>query len=294
LESDTTILTYAQTVTKTLKSLTPGQIPFNELEIGREIGQGSYGRVCVGKWKKYRVALKFCQNKGAIYEFMREANLVISLPSHPNVVRIYGVSIDGTQPIIVIEYCAGGSLDKVLFDTEEHISDEQKILWVHEIALGMCHLHKHNIVHRDLAARNILLSHLKLAEAQPKIADFGMSRVLEKTASEGNTLNRVGPIRWMSPESLAKGIYSKKSDVWMFGMLVYEIAARREPFADKDPVNISTRIRDEGLTPTIPKECPMVLRDVMQMCWKNDPDQRPTLEVVLAFLERAISSTEAT
>jgi hypothetical protein len=76
-----------------------------------------------------------------------------------------------------------------------------------------------------------------------------ISRVLEQTANEGNTLNRVGPALWMSPESLAKQIYSKKSDMWMFGMLVYEIVARREPFADKDPVNISTRIRDEGLTP---------------------------------------------
>jgi len=78
LESDNTVtLTYAQTVTETLKSLTPGQIPLNELEIGREIGQGNYGRVCVGKWKKYRVALKFCQNRGKLDEFMREANLMI-------------------------------------------------------------------------------------------------------------------------------------------------------------------------------------------------------------------------
>jgi len=74
---------------------------------------------------------------------------------------------------------------------------------------------------------------------------------------------------------------------------VYEIVARREPFADKDPLNISTRIRDEGLTPTIPKECPVVLRELMQMCWKKDPEQRPTMEVVLTFLEEAISQPEA-
>jgi serine/threonine protein kinase len=97
LESDTTTtLTYTQTLTETLKSLTPGQIPFNELEIRRQIGNGNYGRICVGKWKKYRVALKFCQNRGKMDEFMREANLMILLPPHPNVVRMYGVSIDGT------------------------------------------------------------------------------------------------------------------------------------------------------------------------------------------------------
>jgi serine/threonine protein kinase len=101
---------------------------------------------------------------------MREANLMISLPPHPNVVRMYGVSIDGTQPIIVMEYCAGESLDKVLYDKEHNISNEEKIRWAYEIAVGMCHLHKHNIVHRDLAARNILLSHPNLHIARLKIS----------------------------------------------------------------------------------------------------------------------------
>jgi len=98
--------------TETLKGMIPGQISLNELEIGNEIGQGTYGRVCVGKWKKYRVALKFCQNRGQMEEFLREANLMILLPPHPNVVRMYGVSMDGTQPIIVMEYCGGGQTNK--------------------------------------------------------------------------------------------------------------------------------------------------------------------------------------
>jgi hypothetical protein len=291
-ETNTALTTY-QPRTEALREQSPAQIPLNELDIHKEIGEGTYGRVCIGKWKKYRVALKFCQNKGKMDEFMRETNLMISLPPHPNVVRVYGISMDGTQPIIVMEYCAGGSLDKLLFDARQRISDEQKIRWVHEIALGLCHLHKHNIVHRDLAARNILFSHLNPNDAQLKISDFGMSRVLEPTVSEGKTLNGVGPLFWMSPEALANKVYSKKSDVWMFGMLVYEIAARRVPFGDKDPLNISTRIRDEGLTPTIPKDCPAVLRDVMQMCWEKEPEQRPTMEVVLAFLEGTTFKAEA-
>jgi len=93
----------------------------------------------------------------------------------------------------------------------------KKIRWVYEIALGMGHLHKHNIVHRDLAARNILLYQSNIANAETKISDFGMSRVLQQTASEGKTLNKVGPAFWMSPESIEKQIYSKKIrrvDVW--------------------------------------------------------------------------------
>jgi predicted Ser/Thr protein kinase len=278
-----TITMTCQPGTETLKSLTPGQIPFNELEIGKVVGEGTYGRVCLGKWKQYRVALKFCQNKGKRDEFMREVNLMISLPPHPNVVRMYGVSIDGAQPIIVMEYCAGGSLDNVLFDRSDYISQEQKIRLVHDIALGMRHLHKHNIVHRDLAARNILLSHPNLNDAQLRVSDFGMSRVLQQDV-EGKTLNVVGPIRWMAPESIRDQVYSKKSDVWMFGILVYEIVARHEPHVDIDPNQVLILIRDRGLTPKIPHDCPPILRELMEMCWKKYPEQRPSFDAIIAML----------
>jgi serine/threonine protein kinase len=271
--------------TETLKGLSPGEIPLNELVIGKEIGEGTYGRVCIGKWKTYRVALKFCQNKGKMDEFMREANLMITLPPHPNVVRMYGVSIDGTQPIIVMEYCAGGSLDTLLYDSHERISNEQKIEWVHEIAEGMRYLHKHNIVHRDLAARNILLSHPNSHIANLKISDFGMSRILQQDM-EGKTLNPIGPIRWMAPESIGKQIYSKKSDVWMFGILVFEIVARREPHVGVDPKAVITLIRDKYLTPTIPSDCPEKLSQIMEMCWQKDPNQRPTMETICSLLEK--------
>jgi len=260
----------------------PGPIPLNELEIGKEIGQGKYGRVCVGKWKKYRVALKFCQNRGTMNEFMREANLMITLPPHPNVVQMYGVSIDGTQPIIVMEYCAGGSLNKVLFDRRQHISDDVKIRWTYEIALGMSHLHKHNIVHRDLAARNILLTQA-IANGHAKISDFGMSRILRED-TEAKTAAIVGPIPWMAPESLKKQVYSKKTDIWMFGILVYEIVARNEPHKDENIIKVSQHIRDHSMNPGIPQNCPPKLQDIMQACWNVHPEQRPTFEIICQML----------
>jgi len=231
------------------------------------------------------VALKFCQHRGKMEEFLREANLMISLPPHPNVVRMYGISIDGTQPIIVMEYCSGGSLDKLLFDENTEISMEQKIEWVREIAEGMCHLHKYNIVHRDLAARNILLSQPYPNNTHLKISDFGMSRVLQQDI-ETKTIDRSGPVLWMPPESLSKQVYSKKTDVWMFGILVYEIVKRQEPYPGKDPREVLALIRDKGLTPEIPSDCPQKLRQVMEMCWKKDPSQRPTFELICAHLER--------
>jgi len=117
------------------------------------------------------------------------------LPSHLNVVHLFGVSLDGPQPIIVLEYCVGGSLDKLLFQTKVTLSDGHKIRLVRGIAVGMLHLHKNNIVHRDPAARNVLLT----ASGDLKISNFGMSRILEKD-DEGKTNSTIGPVCWMAPD----------------------------------------------------------------------------------------------
>jgi len=192
---------------------------------------------------------------------------------------VFGVSLDGPQPVIVMEYCAGGSLDRILFDSNLKLSDEHKIRLVRGIAAGMLHLHEHNIVHRDLAARNILLT----GSGDPKISDFGMSRILQKE-EEGKTKKNLGPIRWMAPESLSQGTYSKKSDVWSFGIVVYEIVARREPHTEVNPLEVGLLIRDQHLTPKIPINCPPILRTLMQLCWQADPNQRPSFTEICRWL----------
>jgi serine/threonine protein kinase len=202
------------------------------------------------------------------------------LPPHPNVVQLFGVSLDFPQTVLVMEYCAAGSLDKLLYDSNVGLSNDQKMRLIRGIAAGMYHLHKHNIIHRDLAARNILLTE----GGNPKISDFGLSRVLEQDI-ENKTLTKFGPIRWMAPESLAKQVYSKKSDVWMFGILVYEIVARCEPHTDKNPKEVAVLIRDQGLTPKIPDKCLPKLRDLMEMCWRLEPEHRPGFEILCPFLD---------
>jgi predicted Ser/Thr protein kinase len=195
-------------------SIKHSQISFADLVVEKEIGEGSFGKVCLGKWNSALVALKFCRKKGNIEDFMREAQIMIGLPPHPNVVQMFGVSIDGPEAVLILEYCAGGSLDSLLFDEHIDLSTEEMLRLIRGIAAGMFHLHKHNIVHRDLAARNILLT----SGGEPKISDFGMSRVLEER-NEGKTYNNMGPIRWMAPESIKQRVYSKQSDVWSFGIV---------------------------------------------------------------------------
>jgi predicted Ser/Thr protein kinase len=267
-------------ISKLQSLVSHSQISFNELVIEKEVAEGSYGRVCLGRWDGASVALKFCRKKANVEDFVSEIKIMVELPPHPNVVQLYGVSLDGPQPVIIMEYCAGGSLDKLLFDTNKKLSIEYKIELIRNVAAGLHHLHKHNIVHRDLAARNILLT----GSGEPKISDFGMSRILEE--KEGKTQSNIGPIRWMAPESIGQHKYSKQSDVWTFGIVVWEIVMQREPHTEVDPVDVGRLIRDNFLTPKIPDDCPLLLRQLMEMCWQKDSEQRPNMDQVCQLLNR--------
>jgi serine/threonine protein kinase len=108
-------------------------------------------------------------------------------------VQTFGVSLDGPNPCIVLEFCGGGSLDRFLTDKSNSIDRNMKRDYAMKIAYGLLHLHQNNIVHRDLAARNILLAN----DGTPKISDFGMSRVITSATSVGKTKQTVGPLRWM-------------------------------------------------------------------------------------------------
>jgi predicted Ser/Thr protein kinase len=252
-------------------------VPFQSLSVKTEIGSGSYGKVYKGVWNATQVALKFCNELASVDKFSEEATLMLNIPPHPNVVQLLAISIDGPVPVIVLEYCEGGSMDQDLFDSVNQVSEQKMLHIVAGIARGMYHLHNSDIIHRDLAARNILLQH-----GEPKISDFGMSRIIK--ASEGQTKSNIGPIRWMAPESLANQTYSTKTDVWTFGIVVYEIVARQEPHIDGDALLIAAKIRDEHLTPVIPKDCPEILREIMQSCWQADPEARPEFKDICARL----------
>ena len=127
------------------------------------------------------------------------------LRPHPNVVQMLGVSSDGPYPVMILEYCDGGSLDSKLFDMSKVWTVADQLRTVTGIAKGLYHLHKNQIIHRDISARNILMNF-----NQPKISDFGMSRFVADTKKGSTTKSNIGPIRWMAPESLKNQSYSTK------------------------------------------------------------------------------------
>jgi predicted Ser/Thr protein kinase len=250
------------------------KIPYKSLVFKKEIGAGSYGKVYVGEWKGTPVAIKVSSSVSDMDGFFDEARITVGLQQHPNVVQTFGVSLDGQLPCIVLELCEGGSLDNRLFDSDVTMTQQQKIALIKGIARGLYHLHTNNIVHRDLAARNVLLN----KSGTPKISDFGMSRVLKSEAEKGKTKTNYGPIRWMAPESLRDLQYSTKSDVWSFGIVVYEIISRNEPHIDVDPLEVAVKIKNEAYHPSLPSNVPEVLRELMLSCWQPDPDNRPSME----------------
>ncbi len=148
----------------------------------------------------------------------------------------------------------------------------------------MLHLHNNNIVHRDMAARNILLS----ATGSPKISDFGMSRLIAD--DHGNTTKSdVGPIKWMAPEAIKYKEYSKKSDMWSFGVTVWEIVTRQIPFENEDLMEIGVKIRDEGHSLAIPDNTEPIFKHIMESCFKKDPQER----LVSHFLSYVTSKSDS-
>jgi predicted Ser/Thr protein kinase len=255
------------------------QIPFKELVIKKMIGSGSFGKVYIGKWRGSDVAIKVNNMIQDTKGFLDEAKLTLSMPPHPNLVQTFGVSIDSNHPCIVLEFCDGGSLDKIVFNHRLNV-DEQRAL-VKGVAFGLAHLHSHKIVHRDLAVRNILLD-----KGIPKISDFGMSRVLSEEAEQGKTNTTVGPVRWMAPESIIDMTYSVKSDVWTFGIVALEIVSGHEPHEGENQLDVARKIKDTGYAPTIAENCDPVLKELMEMCWKFDPAERPDMEHICEFLSQ--------
>jgi predicted Ser/Thr protein kinase len=179
--------------------------PFEQLVFEEQLGQGGSGQVFKGKWKSTVVALKVSMTE-ANSSVISELELMMQMRPHPNVVQLFGFSIhpETDSIVLIIEYCNGGSLQAALESDE--ILSSQKRQWIQGVANGLAHLHSHKIVHRDLAARNIMLSH-----NEPKLTDFGMSRLVEEQNLHGTTKSELGPIRWMAPESLRNKEYSTKS-----------------------------------------------------------------------------------
>jgi len=273
------------------------------ITIERQVGEGAFGAVYLGQWRRMDVAIKQMHPHAArsasaadIAAFRAEARRLATLRPHRNIVQFCGVVLEPTL-CIVTRFADGGSLADVVYNAQRYpaLDDAQCVGWARGIAHGLAHLHAEGVVHRDLATRNVLLADERHRDVL--ITDFGMSRdtvVGDDADAQLRTTTTVGPVRWMAPEQLqsSDGLlhYSKASDVYSFGCCVSEIYTRRVPLADvrADSAVILAKVND-GRTPSFGAAAAW-LADVATGCVAYDAAARPTAMRVCELLDTACDS----
>jgi len=260
-------------------------IDAKEITVGPQLGEGSYGVVYRAKWRDQDVALKQLKkvNKNQVKEFKREADLMVSLRPHINVVKCFGVCLDPLG--IVTEFLEMGSVKDLLQKTK--INFIQIIGICKDVVKGMKHLHIDGVIHRDLSCRNILVTEGKKGKWICKVADFGLSReVFDTTSGKGKTDSETGPLKWMAPESLLNKTYSVKSDIWSFGCTVIELLTEgKDPYPTLDPIQAASLVMHRDVKPSPPEDCPASLAQLLEMIFQRNPEVRPDFQHVLTVID---------
>uniref|UniRef100_A0A8D0H9R6 Tyrosine-protein kinase n=1 Tax=Sphenodon punctatus TaxID=8508 RepID=A0A8D0H9R6_SPHPU len=245
-----------------------------DITMKHKLGGGQYGEVYVGVWKKYNltVAVKTLkEDTMEVEEFLKEAAVMKEI-KHPNLVQLLGVCTLEPPFYIVTEYMPYGNLLDYLREcNREEVTAVVLLYMATQISSAMEYLEKKNFIHRDLAARNCLVGENHVV----KVADFGLSRLMTGdtyTAHAGAKF----PIKWTAPESLAYNTFSIKSDVWAFGVLLWEIATYgMSPYPGIDLSQVYDLL-EKGYRMEQPEGCPPKVYELMRSCWKWNPPDRPS------------------
>uniref|UniRef100_A0A8C0Q6J9 Tyrosine-protein kinase Yes n=1 Tax=Canis lupus familiaris TaxID=9615 RepID=A0A8C0Q6J9_CANLF len=282
------------TVCPTVKPQTQGlakdawEIPRESLRLEVKLGQGCFGEVWMGTWNgTTKVAIKTLKPGTMMPEaFLQEAQIMKKL-RHDKLVPLYAVVSE--EPIyIVTEFMSKGSLLDFLKEGDgKYLKLPQLVDMAAQIADGMAYIERMNYIHRDLRAANILVGENLVC----KIADFGLARLIEDneyTARQGAKF----PIKWTAPEAALYGRFTIKSDVWSFGILQTELVTKgRVPYPGMVNREVLEQV-ERGYRMPCPQGCPESLHELMNLCWKKDPDERPTFEYIQSFLEDYFTATE--
>ncbi|XP_008849286.1 focal adhesion kinase 1 isoform X9 [Nannospalax galili] len=271
--------------TYTMPSTRDYEIQRERIELGRCIGEGQFGDVHQGVYLSpenpaLAVAIKTCKNctSDSVREkFLQEA-LTMRQFDHPHIVKLIGVITE--NPVwIIMELCTLGELRSFLQVRKHSLGLASLILYAYQLSTALAYLESKRFVHRDIAARNVLVS----SNDCVKLGDFGLSRYMEDStyykASKGKL-----PIKWMAPESINFRRFTSASDVWMFGVCMWEILMHGvKPFQGVKNNDVIGRIENGERLP-MPPNCPPTLYSLMTKCWAYDPSRRPRFTELKAQL----------
>uniref|UniRef100_A0A8C1D9L2 receptor protein-tyrosine kinase n=1 Tax=Cyprinus carpio carpio TaxID=630221 RepID=A0A8C1D9L2_CYPCA len=270
------------------------EIEVNCVKIEQVIGAGEFGEVCSGNLRlpgkrEILVAIKTLKS---VYtekqrrDFLSEASIMGQF-DHPNIIHLEGVVTKSTPVMIITEFMENGSLDSFLRQNDGQFTVIQLVGMLRGIAAGMKYLCDMNYVHRDLAARNILVN----SNLVCKVSDFGLSRFLEDDTSDPTYTSALGgkiPIRWTAPEAIQYRKFTSSSDVWSYGIVMWEVMSYGErPYWDMSNQDVINAIEQDYRLPP-PMDCPNALHQLMLDCWQKDRNNRPKFNQIVNTLDKMI------
>jgi hypothetical protein len=268
-----------------------------------KLGEGGFGAVYKGKLSGHEIAVKRlskCSKQG-LEEFKTEIQLISKL-QHRNLVKLLGYSVQDEERMLVYEYMPNKSLDTFIFDSKQEtpINWEQRLHIINGLAQGLLYLHKYSrlkVIHRDLKTSNILLD----SDMTPKIADFGMARIFWDNESMAKTAKIAGTYGYMAPEYAIRGIFSTKSDVFSFGVILLEIVCGRKntSFGNDDgsvyllahawelwTAGRSEELFDQRVAATYCMKEAVLCIQLGLLCIQDNPDDRPSMSDVIFILSQ--------
>uniref|UniRef100_A0A8B9KSV6 non-specific protein-tyrosine kinase n=1 Tax=Astyanax mexicanus TaxID=7994 RepID=A0A8B9KSV6_ASTMX len=257
----------------------------DDVILGQSIGRGNFGEVFSGRLRSDNtpVAVKACRENlppEQKNKFLMEAR-ILKQYDHPNIVQLIGVCTQKQPIYIIMELVQGGDFLSFLRTEGHNLRPNMLIKMAENVASGMEYLESKKCIHRDLAARNCLVGEKSVV----KISDFGMSRQEQDGVYSATGGMRQIPVKWTAPEALNYGRYTSESDVWSFGVLLWETFSRGiTPYTSMS--NQQTRDEVErGYRMPAPTGCPDDIYALMCRCWQYDPRHRPSFQKIRADLQ---------
>ncbi|KAK1791094.1 hypothetical protein P4O66_002131 [Electrophorus voltai] len=290
------------------------EFPRTRLTLGKALGEGCFGQVVMAEAigidkekpnKPLTVAVKMLKDDGTdkdLSDLVSEMEMMKMIGKHKNIINLLGACTQDGPLYVLVEYASKGNLREYLrarrppgmdysFDTckipHETLTFKDLVSCAYQVARGMEYLASQKCIHRDLAARNVLVTDDNVM----KIADFGLARDVHNIDYYKKTTNGRLPVKWMAPEALFDRVYTHQSDVWSYGVLLWEIFTLGGSPYPGIPVEELFKLLKEGHRMDKPANCTHELYMIMRECWHAVPSQRPTFRQLVEDHDRVLSMT---
>ncbi|XP_072834969.2 fibroblast growth factor receptor 1 isoform X1 [Pogona vitticeps] len=290
------------------------ELPRDRLILGKPLGEGCFGQVVLAEAigldkdkpnRVTKVAVKMLKSDATekdLSDLISEMEMMKMIGKHKNIINLLGACTQDGPLYVIVEYASKGNLREYLQARrppgmeycynpthlpEEQLSFKDLVSCAYQVARGMEYLASKKCIHRDLAARNVLVTDDNVM----KIADFGLARDIHHIDYYKKTTNGRLPVKWMAPEALFDRIYTHQSDVWSFGVLLWEIFTLGGSPYPGVPVEELFKLLKEGHRMDKPSNCTNELYMMMRDCWHAVPSQRPTFKQLVEDLDRILAMT---